>query len=74
MNNDQLTGKFSFMPKISVTIFSGLVKTISIPTYEGLVFKTANKDTSNTFIIFNSVNFIFSIRFLNIGLLVVVIK
>ena len=40
-------------------LFLGLEKTISIPSYQGLVFKTANKDTSNTFIIFNSVNFIF---------------
>lgn len=39
-------------------LFLGLEKTISIPTYQGLVFKTANKDTSNTFIIFNSVNLI----------------
>ena len=48
-------------PARNVTVkplFLGLEKTISIPSYRGLVFKTANKDTSNTFITFNSVIFL----------------
>ena len=57
MNNEQLTGALKNVQGIFKPLFLGLEKTISIPSYRGLVFKTANKDTSNTFIIFNSVIF-----------------